>query len=179
MSTPGPRKRNTKRNHKQRKASQQEFIQSEIIRQEPLYSIEPLAEPVPAELTRAIPGDNLETGNLPGAEYQVNETSAVELTPGNPPTAEPRRKRWSKWLWLAAGAFLVFQFYYVQEMLAILVIFAALFVVFAIIAGIVYAVGRAGESTISAAEPVARRGLELAEEVSKKTFRRPRSAPAP
>jgi hypothetical protein len=90
-----------------------------------------------------------------------------------------RRRRWIKLLWLPAVAFLVFQFYYFQEMLAVLVIFAGLFIVFAIIAGIVYAVGRAGESTITAAEPVARRGMELAEEVSKKTFRRPRSAPAP
>jgi hypothetical protein len=90
-----------------------------------------------------------------------------------------RRKSWTKWLLLAAAAFLIFQFYYIQEMLAILVIFAGIFIVFAIIAGIVYAVGRAGESTITAAEPVARRGVELAEEVSKKTFRRPRSAPVP
>ncbi|MFZ0821936.1 MAG: hypothetical protein WAM91_17875 [Candidatus Acidiferrales bacterium] len=95
------------------------------------------------------------------------------------PASSPRRRSWTKWLWLAAGAFLIFQFYYVQEMLAILVIFAGIFIIFAIIAGIVYAVGRAGESTITAAEPVARRGMELAEEVSKKTFRRPRSAPAP
>jgi hypothetical protein len=90
-----------------------------------------------------------------------------------------RRRSWSKWFWLAAGAFLIFQVYYVREMLAMLVIFAGLFFVVAIIAGIVYALGRAGESTITAAEPVARRGFEMAEEVSRKTFRRPRSAPAP
>ena len=105
--------------------------------------------------------------------------------PGEPaadeaaPPAAPCRRRWTRLLWLAAAAFLIFQFYYIQEMLAVPVIFAGIFIVFAIIAGIVYAVGRAGESTITAAEPVARRGIELAEEVSKKTFRRPRSAPAP
>jgi hypothetical protein len=91
----------------------------------------------------------------------------------------PRRKSWSKWLWLAGVAFLIFQIYYVREMLAVLVLFAGLFVVVALIAGVVYALGRAGESTITAAEPVARRSFELAEEVSRKTFRRPRSAPAP
>ena len=90
-----------------------------------------------------------------------------------------RGKPWTKWFWLAGAAFLIFQIYYVREMLAVLVLFAGLFIVLAIIAGIVYAVGRAGESTITAAEPVARRGLELAEEVSRKTFRRPRSEPAP
>jgi hypothetical protein len=94
-------------------------------------------------------------------------------------TSTTRRRHWTKLLWLAAAAFLVFQIYYVREMLAVLVIFAGLFLVVAIIAGIVYALGRAGESTITAAEPVARRGLELAEDVSRKTFRRPRSAPAP
>jgi hypothetical protein len=82
-------------------------------------------------------------------------------------------------IWLAVAAFLIFQVYYVREMLAVLVIFAGLFFVVAVIGAIVYAIGRAGESTITAAEPMARRGMELAEEVSKKTFRRPRSAPVP
>jgi hypothetical protein len=111
---------------------------------------------------------------------QTGELAAAEILSGEAATEiAPSRRRWLKLLWIAVPAFLVFQFYYVQEMLAILVIFAGIFIVFAIIAGIVYAVGRAGESTITAAEPVARRGMELAEEVSKKTFRRPRSAPAP
>ena len=95
------------------------------------------------------------------------------------PAGPPRRKPWIKWLWLAGVAFIILQIYYVREMLAALVLFGGLFVVVAIIAGIVYGLGRAGETTITAAEPVARRGLELAEEVSKKTFHRPRSAPAP
>jgi hypothetical protein len=112
----------------------------------------------------------IEPGELAAGEVLPNEAA---------PAIAPRRRRWIKLLWLAGAAFLIFQFYYVQEMVAILVIFAGIFIVFAVIAGIVYAVGRAGESTITAAEPVARRGMELAEEVSKKTFRRPRSAPVP
>ncbi len=108
-------------------------------------------------------------------ETNDEENDQVEVPSGS----APRRKSWTKWLWIAAAAFLIFQIYYVREMLAVLVLFAGLFFVVAIIAAIVYAVGRAGESTITAAEPVARRGMEIAEEVSKKTFRRPRSAPVP
>jgi len=109
----------------------------------------------------------------------AESSPASELIRDSSPAAAPHKKSWRKWIWLAVAAFLIFQVYYIREMLAILVIFAGLFFVVAVIAGIVYAVGRAGESTITAAEPVARRGIELAEEVSKKTFRRPRSAPVP
>ena len=86
---------------------------------------------------------------------------------------------WRKWLWVFLGAVLVGQMYYVREMLAALVLFAVVFVVCGTIAGVVYLLGRAGESTISAAEPLARKGLTYAEEISKKAFRRPHSAPAP
>ena len=110
----------------------------------------------------------------------VESSQDSELTSESSPAAAPRSKAWRKWIWLAVAAFLlIFQVYYVREMLAVLVIFTGLFFVVAIIAAIVYAIGRAGESTITAAEPMARRGVELAEEVSKKTFRRPRSAPVP
>jgi hypothetical protein len=110
-------------------------------------------------------------GSEPAEALQTQSLEAV--------TDAPRGASWRKLLWLALPAFLIFQFYYVREILAVLVLFAGLFFLVAIVAGIVYAIGRAGESTITAAEPVARRGYELAEEVSKKTFRRPRSAPAP
>jgi hypothetical protein len=106
-------------------------------------------------------------------------SQASDFPDESSPTAAPRSKAWRMWIWVAVAAFLIFQVYYVREMLAILVIFVGLFFVVAIIAAIVYALGRAGESTITAAEPMARRGMELAEEVSKKTFRRPRSAPVP
>ncbi len=111
---------------------------------------------------------------------RADATEPAEAVPNEVlSVSAPHKKSWTRWLWLAGVAFLIFQIYYFREMLAVLVLFAGLFFVVAIIAGIVYAVGRAGESTISAAEPVARRGMELAEEVSRKTFRRPRSAPAP
>lgn len=115
----------------------------------------------------------LEAGD--GAEL----SHASELADDPSSAAAPRSRPWRMLIWLAVAAFLIFQVYYVREMLAVLVIFAGLFFVVAVIGAIVYAIGRAGESTITAAEPMARRGMELAEEVSKKTFRRPRSAPVP
>jgi hypothetical protein len=90
-----------------------------------------------------------------------------------------RRDPWRKALWWLLAAAFLFQAYYVREMLAALVIFTILFVIGAIIAGAIYLVGRAGETTVTLAEPVARRGVALAEELRQKAFRRPHSAPAP
>jgi hypothetical protein len=86
---------------------------------------------------------------------------------------------WRKWLWVFLGAILVGQLYYVREMLAALVLFAILFAICGTVAGVIYVLGRAGESTISAAEPLARKSFAYAEEISRKAFRRPHSAPAP
>jgi hypothetical protein len=93
--------------------------------------------------------------------------------------AVKRADPWRKWLWAFLIAVFILQTYYVREMLAALAVFTVLFVIGAIFAGVVYLLGRAGETTISLAEPVARRGLTMAEEFSKKASRRPRSAPAP
>lgn len=92
-------------------------------------------------------------------------------------SANRKADPWRKWLWVFLGAVLVGQMYYVREMLAALVLFALLFVVVGTVAGVVYLLGRAGESTISAAEPFARKSMAFAEELSKKAFRRPHSAP--
>ena len=88
-------------------------------------------------------------------------------------------RRWRKLLWIALAAAAVVQVYYVRELLAALVIFTVLFVIGSVIAGVIYLAGRAGETTIALAEPVARRGISYVEEVGKKAFRRPHSAPAP
>lgn len=104
---------------------------------------------------------------------EAGEVDSVETAPTK--QSDP----WRKWLWVFLAAVLFLQIYYVQEMLAALAVFVALFAVGAVIAAVVYILGRAGEATISLAEPVAKRGLLIAEEFSKKASRRPRSAPAP
>jgi hypothetical protein len=86
---------------------------------------------------------------------------------------------WRKLLWAALAAAVILRIYFIQELLAALIIFSVLFLVAAAVAGFVYLAGRAGETTISMAEPVARRGIIYAEELSRKAFRRPHSAPAP
>lgn len=89
------------------------------------------------------------------------------------------RKAWRKWLYAILASYIVLQVYYVREMLAALLIFTIFFAVFAFIATIVYIVGRAGEAGIVLAEPAAKRGMEIAEGLSKKTFHRQRSVIAP
>ncbi len=104
--------------------------------------------------------------------------SAFELASKD---ASERKKEdpWRKWLWRVLVAALILQTYYVREMLAALAVFTILFIVVAVVAGIVYVLGRAGEITILLAEPLVRRGIALAEDFSKRASRRPRSAPAP
>jgi hypothetical protein len=90
---------------------------------------------------------------------------------------KPGIAAWKKWLGAAVLAVVVSQFYYFRELAAALLIFTILFLMFASIAGVIYLVGRASQKGLSMAEPAARRGLVLAEVISRKTFHRPRSAP--
>jgi len=88
-------------------------------------------------------------------------------------------------MWVGLAAFVALQIYFVQEMLAALMLFTGVFAVIAIVALILYLVDRAGQWSIGwagqRARPafqLARRGLALAEDLSKKPFRRPRSETA-
>ena len=94
-------------------------------------------------------------------------------------------KKARKWMWVGLAAFVALQIYFVQEMLAALMLFTGVFAVIAIVALILYLVDRAGQWSIGwagqRARPailLARRGLALAEDLSKKPFRRPRSETA-
>ena len=83
-----------------------------------------------------------------------------------------------KWLWFALGAFVALQIYFVQEMVAALILFTGLFVVCATVALIVYLVDRASRWGLGVAGQQAKRAMVAAEEISKKQLRRPRSEPA-
>jgi hypothetical protein len=94
-------------------------------------------------------------------------------------------KKARKWMWAGLAAFVALQVYFVQEMLAALMLFTGVFVIFAIVALAIYLLDRAGQWSLGwAGERVrpaillARRGLTLAEDLSKKPFRRPRSETA-
>src|ERR1700688_4345904 len=90
-----------------------------------------------------------------------------------------------KWMWVGLVAFVGLQVYFVQEMLAALMLFTGLFVILAIAALVLYLVDRAGQWGLGWAgqhgRPVAqlaRRGWAAAEDFSKKPFHRPRSETA-
>jgi hypothetical protein len=83
-----------------------------------------------------------------------------------------------KWLWVALAAFVALQIYFVQEMVAALVLFTGLFVVCALIALVLYLIDVAGRWSLGVAEQQAKRALVAAEELSRKQLRRPRSEPA-
>jgi uncharacterized membrane protein YqjE len=94
-------------------------------------------------------------------------------------------KKARKWMWAALAAFVALQVYFVQEMVAALILFTGVFVVLALIALIFYLVDQAGQWSIGwagqqvrPAVQLLRRGWTLAEELSKKPFRRPRSETA-
>jgi len=89
--------------------------------------------------------------------------------------SEPKAR---KWLWVAVVAFVALQIYFVQEMVAALVLFTGLFIVCAVIAGVLYMIDRASRWSLGVAEQQAKRALVAAEEISRKQLRRPRSEPA-
>jgi hypothetical protein len=83
-----------------------------------------------------------------------------------------------KWMWIGLAAFVALQIYFVQEMLAALILFTGLFVVCALAALVFYLVDRASRWGLGHAEIQAKRAFVAAEELSKKQLRRPRSEPA-
>jgi hypothetical protein len=83
-----------------------------------------------------------------------------------------------KWLWIAMGAFVALQIYFVRELLAALMLFTGVFVICATVALVFYLIDRASRWGLSLAGHQAKRALLAAEEISKKQLRRPRSEPA-
>ncbi len=83
-----------------------------------------------------------------------------------------------KWFWIAVGAFVALQIYFVQELVVALVLFTGLFVLCAFVALVLYLADRASRWGFGVAGHQAKRALVAAEEISKKQLRRPRSEPA-
>jgi hypothetical protein len=83
-----------------------------------------------------------------------------------------------KWLWVALGAFVALQIYFVQELRVAFMLFTGIFIVCAIIALALYLVDRASRWGLGLAGHQAKRAFVAAEEISKKQLRRPRSETA-
>ena len=86
-----------------------------------------------------------------------------------------KEKKARNWLLLGLAGFVALQIYFVQEMLAALILFTGVFILIALAALVLYLVDRAGQWGLGWAGHQARRGLIAAEEISKKQLRRPRS----
>ena len=95
------------------------------------------------------------------------------------------KKKVRKWMWFGLAALAAAQLYYVQEMLAALLIFSVLFVIASVVALVLYLLDRAGESALDWAEPhtvkaahaIAHQWTFL-DEVKKRLLRRPHSETA-
>jgi hypothetical protein len=83
-----------------------------------------------------------------------------------------------KWLWIALGAFVALQIYFVRELLVAFILFTGIFVICAIVALVLYLVDRASRWGLGLAGLQAKRAFVAAEEISKKQLRRPRSETA-
>jgi hypothetical protein len=83
-----------------------------------------------------------------------------------------------KWLWVALGALVALQIYFVQELLVAFMLFTGIFIVCAIVALALYLVDQASRWGLGAAGNQAKRAFVAAEEISKKQLRRLRSEPA-
>jgi hypothetical protein len=91
-------------------------------------------------------------------------------------------KKTRKWLWVSLAVFGALQMYFVQEMIAAMILFSIGFVVVGAIALFLYLFDRASQRTVAWAEPqtlraarLARKAIVRAEEVSRKQLLRQRS----
>ena len=94
-------------------------------------------------------------------------------------------KKARKWLWYGLAAVAAVQLYFVQEMMAALVLFSVLFAVAAAVVVLVYLFDRASQRAMAWAEPRAVRAARhtqrtwaRAEEISRKQLHRLRSETA-
>jgi hypothetical protein len=100
-------------------------------------------------------------------------------------------KKARKWMWIGLAAIVAVQAYFVQELLAALLLFSAIFAVLAAVGLVLFLLDRASQRTLSwaesLAEPPAKHALALAHRawvaadlssVSKKLHHRPHSETA-
>ena len=94
-------------------------------------------------------------------------------------------KKTRKWMWIGLAVFGALQLYFVQEMIAAMILFSIGFVVVGAIALFLYLFDRASQRTVAWAEPqtvraaqLARKAVARVEEVSRKQLHRQRSQTA-
>ena len=93
-------------------------------------------------------------------------------------STDPRADKARKWMWLVLATLVAMQSYFVLELLAALLLFTFGFVVLGAIALAVYGFRKASGRGLAWTQRVGAAVLAIAEEVSRKLLRRPRSEPA-
>jgi hypothetical protein len=90
-----------------------------------------------------------------------------------------------KWMWWFLGIVVAFQLYFVRELLAAFALFAFGFLAIAVVVGSLYMLQKTwevGVARVAASQHpvvnIARRGVSAVEEIGRRPFRRPGSAPA-
>ena len=91
---------------------------------------------------------------------------------------DPRADKARKWMWMLLAALVAVQMYFVQELLAALLLFTLGFAVLGALAVAVFGLEKAGRWSLAMWRRVRVAVLVLAEDLSKKLLRRPRSEPA-
>ena len=93
-------------------------------------------------------------------------------------------KKARKWMWIGLAALVALQIYYVQEMLAALILFTALFAILAFVAIVLFLLDRASQRTLAWGEPQVKEAMGVARrtwaasEFSKRLHHRPHSETA-
>jgi len=94
--------------------------------------------------------------------------------------------RLRRWVLLALGAAFALHIYFVQELLAALLLLGAAFLAIALLTVVIWLMQGGGQRAVAWVEvrvrssyTVLRRGFALAAELSRKIFHRPHSRPAP
>lgn len=94
-------------------------------------------------------------------------------------------KKVQKWMWVGLSAFVAFQVYFVRELLAALLLFTVAFLVFAVIALVLYLLDQGSRWGFDRVSALAQSSLALAghtwvrlEDLTKRQIHRIRSEPA-
>ncbi|HLE36837.1 MAG TPA: hypothetical protein VI699_06795 [Candidatus Acidoferrales bacterium] len=107
----------------------------------------------------------------------LSRTSTSVSKAGHSAT-DPRADKARKWMWMLLAAIAAVQIYFVQELLAALLLFTLGFAVLGALAVAVFGLEKASRWTLAMWRRVRVAVLALAEDLSRKLHRRPRSEPA-
>lgn len=106
------------------------------------------------------------------------------MTPLRSLVSKLSQRKTQKWILLGLAVLVLLQVYYVQEMIAALLIFSILFVAVCAVLLVIFLLDRASQRTVALAEPgaarlaqAARRGVALAEDLARKHAPEPAEEP--